>query len=105
MPEFSAPGQASTKPEKAKIINLDDPREMPIDCLFNPNEYTFAKRNKWNKQEIIGKNVPQLQFGGGDSMTLKMQLFFDTYAEAHPAEPGHRAPVLPGTSPGGRGGS
>jgi hypothetical protein len=81
MPAMSGLGQASTRPEKAKIINLDDAREGPIDCLFNPNEYTFAKRNTWNKKEIIGKNVPQLQFGGGDSMTLKMQLFFDTYTE------------------------
>lgn len=70
----------STKPEKAKIINLDDPSDLPIDCLFNPNEYTFSKRNTWKKEPVKGKNVPQLEFVGGDSMTLKMQLFFDTYA-------------------------
>jgi hypothetical protein len=70
----------STKPEKAKIINLDDPSDLPIDCLFNPNEYTFSKRNTWRKEPVKGKNVPQLEFVGGDSMTLKMQLFFDTYA-------------------------
>lgn len=72
----------STKPEKARIINLDDSSEQPIECLFNPSEYTFSKRNTWSKGEIKGKNVPQLEFGGGDSMTLKMQLFFDTYAAA-----------------------
>ena len=70
---------SSTKPEKAQIINLDEKGE-PIECLFNPNEYTFSKSNTWTKQEIKGKNVPQLEFGGGNSMTLKMQLFFDTYA-------------------------
>ena len=69
----------STKPDKAKITNLDDAKELPIYCLFNPGEYTLSKRNTWNKGEIKGKNVPQLEFGGGDSMTLKMQLFFDTY--------------------------
>ena len=69
----------SSKPERAQIINLDDRTERPIECLFNPNEYTFGKQNTWNKQEIRGKNVPQLEFGGGSSMTLKMQLFFDTY--------------------------
>jgi hypothetical protein len=69
----------SAKPEKARIINLDDSSEQPIECLFNPNEYTFSKRNTWSKAEIRGKNVPQLEFGGGDSMTLTMQLFFDTY--------------------------
>ena len=70
---------SSTKPEKAVIRNLDDGDEQPIEVLFNPNEYTFSKKNTWTKTEVIGKNVPQLKFGGGDSMTLKMQLFFDTY--------------------------
>ena len=70
----------SNKPVKARIINLDDANERAIECLFNPNEYTFSKRNTWNTHEVKGKNVPQLEFGGGDSMTLKMQLFFDTYA-------------------------
>jgi len=69
----------SSKPEKARIINLEDPTEPVIECLFNPSEYTFTKRNTWSKAEIKGKNVPDLEFGGGDSMTLKMQLFFDTY--------------------------
>jgi hypothetical protein len=66
------------KPAKAQIINLDNPTES-IECLFNPNEYTFSKQNTWNTKENIGKNVPQLEFGGGSSMTLKMELFFDTY--------------------------
>ena len=69
---------SSTKPEKAVIRNLDDGDEQPIEVLFNPNEYTFSKKNTWTKTEVIGKNVPQLEFGGGDSMGLKMQLFFDT---------------------------
>ncbi len=71
---------ASSKPEKARIINLDDKSERPIECLFNPNEYTFSKRNTWTAGKVPGKNVPQLEFSGGDSMTLTMQLFFDTYA-------------------------
>jgi hypothetical protein len=70
---------ASDKPVKAKIVNLNDASEQPIEVLFNPNEYTFIKKNTWTKTDVIGKDVPQLQFGGGDSMTLKMQLFFDTY--------------------------
>ena len=69
----------SSKPEKARILNLDDPNEQPIECLFNPSEYTFSKRNTWTREEVKGKNVPHLEFGGGDSMTLSMQLFFDTY--------------------------
>jgi len=69
----------STKPVKAIIRNLDDTSEEPITVLFNPNEYTVSKRNTWNKTEVIGKSVPHLEFAGGDSMSLKMQLFFDTF--------------------------
>lgn len=69
----------STKPEKAMIRNLDDAKAPTVECLFNPSEYTFSKKNTWNKAELKGKNVPELEFGGGDSMTLQMQLFFDTY--------------------------
>jgi len=70
---------SSTKPVKAAIHNLDEPKEEPIWALFNPNEYTFEKKNTWKKTKVTGKNVPLVEFGGGDSMTLKMQLFFDTY--------------------------
>ncbi len=64
--------------EKAKIVNLDTGEE--VKCLFNPNEYTFSKKNTWTPKQVKGQNVPSLEFGGGDSMTLRMQLFFDTYA-------------------------
>jgi hypothetical protein len=68
----------STKPEKAKIINLETREE--IDCLFNPKEYSFSKSNTWEPKAGTGKNVPQLEFIKGESMTLNMDLFFDTYA-------------------------
>jgi Contractile injection system tube protein len=63
--------------EKAKIVNLDTNEE--IKCLFNPNEYTFSKKNTWTSKPVKGQNVPSLEFSGGDAMILKMQLFFDTY--------------------------
>ena len=70
----------SNKPAKAKIVKLEGTKEADIDCMFNPNEYTFSRTVTWNTKEVIGKNIPRLEFGGGGSMTLKMQLFFDTYA-------------------------
>jgi hypothetical protein len=66
-------------PVKAEIRNVDDKSEPAIECLFNPKEYTFTKRNTWNPGKEKGENVPLLEFGGGESMTLQMQLFFDTY--------------------------
>jgi hypothetical protein len=70
---------ANEKPVKAKIVNLDSKEE--VDCLFNPSEYTFSKTNTWTAETAKGKNVPQLEFSGGNSMELKMQLFFDTYSD------------------------
>jgi len=70
----------SAKPEKAIIMNLDEKGAMPIECLFNPTEYTFSKTNTWTESEIKGGNVPLVEFDGGGPMTLKMTLFFDTYA-------------------------
>ena len=49
-----------------------------IQCLFNPNKYTLDKKNKWKATSIQGKEVPRLQFGGGESQSLTLELFFDT---------------------------
>ena len=67
---------------KAVIKNLDTNEE--VDCMFRPKEYSFTKTNTWNKGEVRGGNVPRLDFGGGDSMTLTMELFFDTYEAKGP---------------------
>lgn len=65
---------------KARIINLDQVG-IPIECLFNPKEYTFAKQNSWAEEKTPGSNTTPLTFGGGQPATLQMQLFFDTYGE------------------------
>ena len=63
--------------EKAQIKNLDT--NETIECMFRPKEYTFAKTNTWQAEMITGKNVPKVEFSGGQAMTLNMELFFDTY--------------------------
>ena len=62
--------------EKAKIVNLETNEE--INCLFNPNEYTFKRSNAWTQKKVKGENIPNLEFGGGASATLSMNLFLDT---------------------------
>jgi hypothetical protein len=62
---------------KATITNLDT--NDSIECLFNPKEYTFSKSNNWSQSKTKGKNVPKLEFNGGNPTDLKVQLFFDTY--------------------------
>jgi nucleoid-associated protein YgaU len=50
-----------------------------VRCLFRPKEYSFSKQNNWARGLVKGKNVPQLEFSGGNAATLNMELFFDTY--------------------------
>lgn len=63
---------------KAEIVSVESGDR--VKCLFNPKEYTFSKQNNWKDQQT-GKNVPQIEFGGGQPATLQMELFFDTYAQ------------------------
>ena len=64
----------------AKIINLEG-GGPPIECMFNPKEYSFSKHNQWTPGKSKGNNMPQLEFSSGQPATLQMQLFFDTYAD------------------------
>lgn len=71
---------SNTTLAKATIINKDKPA-MRVECMFNPKEYTITKQNKWTEAGNSGSNMPQLEFTNGQPATLKMQLFFDTYAQ------------------------
>jgi len=76
---------------KAQIINLDNPSVI-IECMFNPKEYSMAKRNNWGPPpnqpgrgsggNNSGTNVPKQQYTGGSPATLTLQLLFDTYEGA-----------------------
>lgn len=72
---------STTSLARAVIINLDRDDDQ-IECMFNPAEYTFTKRNSWNPGGAAGRDLPQIEFGNGQPATLQMQLFFDTYARA-----------------------
>ena len=65
--------------EKATISGEEV--NVQVTCLFNPKEYTISRTNSWDIKMVKGENVPQVTFGGGQPATLKMQLFFDTYAK------------------------
>lgn len=63
--------------------------------MFNPNTYSITKSVSWNPvvsksapsgQTQRGHNAPALQFNGGQSRTLSLELFFDTTEEADPAK-------------------
>jgi predicted Zn-dependent protease len=70
---------SGTSLAKAVIINLDKNNKR-VECMFNPAEYTFTKRNTWKQGRTSGQNMPRPTFESGKPATLKMKLFFDTYA-------------------------
>lgn len=64
----------------AVLYNKDNPGQA-VHCMFNPNEYTLTKQNQWTEARQKGRNVPQLTFEQGGPQSLKLELFFDTYAD------------------------
>jgi nucleoid-associated protein YgaU len=73
------PAKTQSGLEAAQIENLSKPGEV-VNCMFNPHEYTLTKQNQYSTENVKGLNVPKLKFEQGGAETLKLQLFFDTYA-------------------------
>jgi hypothetical protein len=49
-----------------------------IDCLFNPDQVTFIRTNRWNFQAANGTQQPAGAFSGGDPGQLKLTLMLDS---------------------------
>ena len=49
-----------------------------IDCMFNPATFAFSTSNRWESEQIPGKNTPSLRFAGGGSGSFGLTLTFDT---------------------------
>lgn len=69
--------------EKA-IIRKYDPDSMSVEgegveVLFNPTQYRLSKSNQFGEVAVPGLSASLIQFGKGNSSSLSMQLFFDTY--------------------------
>jgi hypothetical protein len=55
--------------------------DYSIDVLFNPNAYSVEKSNLIAESAVPGLEAPILQYVHGNTRTLSMELFFDTYEE------------------------
>ncbi|MEA3037501.1 MAG: hypothetical protein QOE79_14 [Sphingomonadales bacterium] len=67
---------------KATIHPLEgDQKGKPIEVLFNPAEYSLEISNNFQASAPPGLNNPILQFVNGNSDTLSMDLFFDTWTD------------------------
>lgn len=51
-----------------------------LSVLFNPDEYTIERSVSYASHAVPGLDIPIAQFVNGSADTLRMSLFFDTYA-------------------------
>jgi Contractile injection system tube protein len=68
---------------KAIIRNLDikgSDSEKNIVCQFNPTDLTLSKSGSWQGGSDSQKNTNEQKFAGNNPVSLKVKLFFDTYA-------------------------
>lgn len=63
---------------KAFLAKKDSPAVF-VPFLFNPNELTVERTNQFTEIDVPGLGSSILQFVKGNSRTLTMDLFFDTY--------------------------
>jgi hypothetical protein len=50
----------------------------PIECAFNPQEYSITKTNVWTIKPVAGTDTPKPEFGGGMPWTIRVQLLLDS---------------------------
>jgi len=65
---------------KAFLTPKDKPWQV-VPCLFNPAELSVEKSNQFAEVNIPGLSSSLLQFVRGNSRTVSMDLFFDTFEE------------------------
>ena len=63
---------------KLQIVPVDSNSGIdPFNVLFNPNAYSISKTVTWSSSATTQLNAPTLQFGGGQSRDLTLELFYD----------------------------
>ena len=65
--------------EKALITNTVSGQAIPV--MFNPEEYILRKDINYAQVGVPGLSGPILQFVHGNTQSLEMELFLDTYEE------------------------
>lgn len=65
---------------KAFLTRKDNP-SLVVPFLFNPTQFSVEKSNQFAETNIPGLSSSVLQFVRGNSRSISMDLFFDTYEE------------------------
>src|SRR4051794_3666288 len=64
----------------------------PLNCYFNPTEYSIAKSNTWSTPEVNGNSAPKQKFTSGTPRKLDLALLFD---QTFPPDQSSSAPPMP----------
>jgi len=64
-----------------ELISITPAGQSAFNVLFNPTNYSIAKANQIAEAAIPGLEAHILQYVHGNTRTLDMELFFDTYEE------------------------
>jgi Contractile injection system tube protein/LysM domain len=64
-----------------QVVSITPAGQAPVNVLFNPTEYSLGKANQIAEAAVPGLDAPILQYVHGNTRTLDMDLFFDTYEE------------------------
>jgi nucleoid-associated protein YgaU len=64
---------------------------QPLNCYFNPTEYSIAKSNSWEPPKVNGKSAPKMKFTSGTPRKLDLTLLFDQTLP--PKTPSAKPPV------------
>ncbi len=71
--------------EKLKIKPLDaqlkETGEVIIEAMYNPAEFTIETRNQFQRTSMPGLPTPVTQYVSGQTQTISLSLFFDTYED------------------------
>jgi hypothetical protein len=70
---------------KLGFIKPDGQDEIPV--LFYPNKYSLEKSNQIAEIGVPGLSSPILQYVRGNTRTLSLELFFDTYEQRADVRP------------------
>jgi len=65
--------------ERAQLV-IDG--QEPIQCAFNPQEYSITKTNVWTIKPVTGTDSPKPEFGGGMPWTISVRLLLDASLRA-----------------------
>jgi hypothetical protein len=62
-----------------QLVSITAAGHPAFHVLFNPTNYSISKANQIAEAAIPGLNAPILQYVHGNTRTLDMELFLDTY--------------------------